>query len=376
MTTPDASTLNGWVAGNERLIDVWRLTGSWENPVWKEAGLIPDGPLVTQLGSMGTASFKMLRKARVEVDPFDQTRTIEGSEFSFDVESPLNAGDFICVTVGMTDPSSMAQSDVIWVGTVTSVSRTEDLFDDAPGTVTAMELGACLDEKAPGGWAFIGDRAQAPPPVAINETAGTWNLPPLSYGTDLARTQAQPNLILHPDQTTYPGVKIFYSDMLDLADTGTLLRGTKADLIRHVFAFGRPAAWPELNLVLAPGTTSIIDSLDRNVEVVDPNGLTFRGLLDLAFPRAGGLAWIATIEKEGILDPIKWRVIVVRTDAVETTLTVDLASPTISLRSQDVSPAYDAIEVVGAPIVCCGTCLLYTSPSPRDRQKSRMPSSA
>ena len=24
----------------------------------------------------------------------------------------------------------------------------------------------------------------------------------------------------------------------------------------------------------------------------------------------------------------------------------------------------------------CGTCLLYTSPSPRDRQKSRMPSSA
>ena len=25
---------------------------------------------------------------------------------------------------------------------------------------------------------------------------------------------------------------------------------------------------------------------------------------------------------------------------------------------------------------CGGTCLLYTSPSPRDRQKSRMPSSA
>ena len=27
-------------------------------------------------------------------------------------------------------------------------------------------------------------------------------------------------------------------------------------------------------------------------------------------------------------------------------------------------------------IVCVGSCLLYTSPSPRDRQKSRMPSSA
>ena len=28
------------------------------------------------------------------------------------------------------------------------------------------------------------------------------------------------------------------------------------------------------------------------------------------------------------------------------------------------------------PVVCDGSCLLYTSPSPRDRQKSRMPSSA
>ena len=27
-------------------------------------------------------------------------------------------------------------------------------------------------------------------------------------------------------------------------------------------------------------------------------------------------------------------------------------------------------------IESCGSCLLYTSPSPRDRQKSRMPSSA
>ena len=29
-----------------------------------------------------------------------------------------------------------------------------------------------------------------------------------------------------------------------------------------------------------------------------------------------------------------------------------------------------------APVVTTNTCLLYTSPSPRDRQKSRMPSSA
>ena len=32
--------------------------------------------------------------------------------------------------------------------------------------------------------------------------------------------------------------------------------------------------------------------------------------------------------------------------------------------------------VVQATVVLAGICLLYTSPSPRDRQKSRMPSSA
>ena len=33
-------------------------------------------------------------------------------------------------------------------------------------------------------------------------------------------------------------------------------------------------------------------------------------------------------------------------------------------------------EVPGTPLPTTITCLLYTSPSPRDRQKSRMPSSA
>ena len=33
-------------------------------------------------------------------------------------------------------------------------------------------------------------------------------------------------------------------------------------------------------------------------------------------------------------------------------------------------------QVVGADIDMAQACLLYTSPSPRDRQKSRMPSSA
>ena len=51
----------------------------------------------------------------------------------------------------------------------------------------------------------------------------------------------------------------------------------------------------------------------------------------------------------------------------------------------DVAPGYDHITSAigaamagwhGAAMLCYVTCLLYTSPSPRDRQKSRMPSSA
>ena len=39
--------------------------------------------------------------------------------------------------------------------------------------------------------------------------------------------------------------------------------------------------------------------------------------------------------------------------------------------------AYELAETAeDAEIIVVNTCLLYTSPSPRDRQKSRMPSSA
>ena len=47
--------------------------------------------------------------------------------------------------------------------------------------------------------------------------------------------------------------------------------------------------------------------------------------------------------------------------------------------AQDANPAPatpNAVQQEIQQVVVTGTCLLYTSPSPRDRQKSRMPSSA
>ena len=42
----------------------------------------------------------------------------------------------------------------------------------------------------------------------------------------------------------------------------------------------------------------------------------------------------------------------------------------------DMYVALSAIDVLKPYYYDCKSCLLYTSPSPRDRQKSRMPSSA
>ena len=45
-------------------------------------------------------------------------------------------------------------------------------------------------------------------------------------------------------------------------------------------------------------------------------------------------------------------------------------------RAKDVYPNYEAIVYEDRKYTWNEVCLLYTSPSPRDRQKSRMPSSA
>ena len=42
----------------------------------------------------------------------------------------------------------------------------------------------------------------------------------------------------------------------------------------------------------------------------------------------------------------------------------------------DIAEKYEQFQAMGVEVYSVSTCLLYTSPSPRDRQKSRMPSSA
>ena len=46
------------------------------------------------------------------------------------------------------------------------------------------------------------------------------------------------------------------------------------------------------------------------------------------------------------------------------------------IHAQDYAYLYDRIKVNAGEKQLYGTCLLYTSPSPRDRTRSRMPSSA
>ena len=55
-----------------------------------------------------------------------------------------------------------------------------------------------------------------------------------------------------------------------------------------------------------------------------------------------------------------------------------LAAGTAASNSVSVQATTDMVAVMGGEpeIMLIRACLLYTSPSPRDRQKSRMPSSA
>ena len=53
-----------------------------------------------------------------------------------------------------------------------------------------------------------------------------------------------------------------------------------------------------------------------------------------------------------------------------------LAMPSEAATIEDAPVGQDLLDTLEAHAHECVGCLLYTSPSPRDRQKSRMPSSA
>ena len=58
------------------------------------------------------------------------------------------------------------------------------------------------------------------------------------------------------------------------------------------------------------------------------------------------------------------------------TVIVTLSSPSNATLGSDDAHTYTITDNDSAPVVDFNTCLLYTSPSPRDKRQSRMPSSA
>ena len=86
--------------------------------------------------------------------------------------------------------------------------------------------------------------------------------------------------------------------------------------------------------------------------------------------------WEQTVD-----DGATWTTIVgeITTDYTPPALTADTwyrRIDTTTLGSIQCFEVVDTVKVIVNNLTTLGTCLLYTSPSPRDRQKSRMPSSA
>ena len=73
-----------------------------------------------------------------------------------------------------------------------------------------------------------------------------------------------------------------------------------------------------------------------------------------------------------IIDPIKLKNMTAGDDDLVADLAIMFVRKLPELKAQ----MRIGIETGDADAVESGACLLYTSPSPRDRQKSRMPSSA
>ena len=133
------------------------------------------------------------------------------------------------------------------------------------------------------------------------------------------------------------------------------------------------------NTIVFPPTRTIAVGRGTNTIAYSSNGITWTGLGVISpttpFTTAGygvawnGKLWVAVGEGTNTIayssDGITWT-------------GLGVISPTTPFTTAGRGVAYGQ-DVLGAGLwvaVGDGTCLLYTSPSPRDRQKSRMPSSA
>ena len=84
--------------------------------------------------------------------------------------------------------------------------------------------------------------------------------------------------------------------------------------------------------------------------------------------QAGGIATVTvTADPSTPGDPADYTITITTNAALSSTDTLNITPPTENAPSTE-GP------IIGVTVG--GSCLLYTSPSPRDRQKSRMPSSA
>ena len=129
--------------------------------------------------------------------------------------------------------------------------------------------------------------------------------------------------------------------------------------------------------------------VDQTATVVFPEGQTFSPLemiesykVDTAFAKAAtssGDYKMTLVKKYGLtqFDSGSYKIprqrIVVGNNTIETdSFRIEVANVVLDTVNQGLYDIKPAIEIPKD----YGTCLLYTSPSPRDRQKSRMPSSA
>ena len=185
--------------------------------------------------------------------------------------------------------------------------------------------------------------------------------------------------VLAGDPSTYPALESVVSDHLDVAQIvhAPDTKGYGDAVEQGLAEFAANAKLLLLchdDVALAPGAVSILvsEAVESNAGVVGPK------LVDWMEPRVIQSVGFATdkfgtpipLAERGDLDQEQY-------DAVDDVFSVASACLLIRADLYEMVGGYDKdMSFYGDDLDLCWRCLLYTSPSPRDRQKSRMPSSA